>query len=443
MRKDFGNSSQSVLTSTLMLTFSSLLLQVLGFAYRIILSRMLSAEQMGVYGLMMPVYALLSAGTLSGFSVAAVRTTADFAGNAAALRRRASAVLHMTLRLYALLFCAVTVVFSLFSGNIAALLGERGLQTALLLLLPCLLMTAFENILKSVFQGIQNVVPSMVSECTEQLVRIVSVAILLYITDSGAGKNGTACAVVVCGMMISEVASDLILGAFAGDILHRKGGQKGLGKAILRCALPVCAGNACGMLLSSISGAVVPAALRGYGLSASQALSEYGELSGMLLPLLGIPGAFVYPLNTVMLPRLTEALAAGNKAAFRRRVRKTLLSVALIACCTEGAAVVLSPKLCALCFGTAYPAGSGAIVRLGIASLAGFVAAGAGCVLNAMKKQGTLVVTGIALGVAEIPLLMGAIRESGLSGYADVSVVLGILQMAVLLYMVGRYVREP
>lgn len=302
---------QSVLQSTFLLVLSALVLQVLSFAYRIVLSRMLTPEQMGVYGLMMPVYALLSAGTLSGFSVAAVRTTADFVGDGHALRQRASAVLHTTFRLYFIGFCVVTVIFSACSGHIAALLGEPGLRTALLLLLPCLLMTAFENLLKSVFQGLQNVVPSMISECSEQFVRMLSVGMLLYLTR--AKDNGRAVAIVVCGMMVSEVASDVILGFFAGDILRLgRAKQPGLSRDILRCAVPVCAGNACGMLLSSISGAVVPAALTAYGMTHAQSLAAYGELSGMLLPLLGLPGAFVYPLTTVMLPRLTEAFASGS-----------------------------------------------------------------------------------------------------------------------------------
>lgn len=442
MAKHFVSKKQSVLQSTLILTLSSLILQILGFAYRIILSRMLSSVQMGVYGLMMPVYSLLSAGTLSGFSVAAVRTTADHIGDQAGLRRRASAVLHTAMRLYALLFCIVTVIFSLLSGNVAALLGEKGLQTALLLLLPCLLMTAFENILKSVFQGIQNVIPSMISECTEQLVRIVSVGILLYITDAGAGTNGTACAMVVYGMMISEVASDIILGLFAGDILHKPKNAPDLNGDILRCALPVCAGNACGMLLSSISGTIIPSALVRYGLTYSQALAQYGELSGMLLPLLGIPGAFVYPLNTVMLPRITEALANRDHALLKRRIGKTLVSVTVIACFAEGAAVLFSPKLCGICFGVEYPAGSGAILRLGFAALFSLIGTGAACVLNAMKKQSILVGIGVILGAVEISLLYLAVGKSGLSGYADVSFWLNLVQTVGLMGAVFKF-RTP
>ncbi len=503
----------TVLQSTFYLTLSSLVLQILGFAYRILLSRMLTAEQMGIYGLMMPVYALLSALSLSGFSVAAVRTTAatppgtavpapprgsqgsptQLAANSteetnphrlqatdspkgvtgwvrttadAPMQGRnlstatsppnadafgpppldrggtgsttwASMVLSTSIKLYLPIFLLLTVIFAPISGGVAGMLGERGLQTALLLLLPCLLLTAFENLMKSVFQGLQNVIPSMISECSEQAVRILAVWGLLWYFDGRNLSGGAACALIVCGMMVSEVVSDLILGRFVRGLLGRHKHDAALSSEILRCALPICGGNACGMLLSSISGTMIPHALMRYGMEHGEALAAYGELSGMLLPLLAIPGTFVYPLCTVMLPRITEALAKKDMGCFRRRVRKTLWAVGISAFCFEGAAVVFCPALCALCFGERYPAGSMSILALGISMFAGLVSAGAGCVLNAMKRQSVTVAVGLVLGVLEIPLLYLAVGRYGIAGYAGVSAAAGVLQAAVLMGAVG------
>ncbi len=441
MTKSF-TKAQTVLRSTALLTVSSLLLQILGFIYRILLSRMLTAEQMGVYGLLMPVYAVLNAGTLSGFSLAAARTTADFSGGREALLRRASQTVRAAFSMYALFFCLAAILFSLISGGLSKLLGEARLQTAFLLLLPCLLMTALENILKSVFQGLKNVTPSMISECSEQVVRIVSVGFILLMMNAKTGDGARACAGIVCGMIISEIASDVILLLFARGTLPRAPKTHALDGAILRCALPVCAGAACGMLLSSASGAIIPAALQRYGFSARLALSDYGTLSGMLLPLLSFPGAFISPINTVMLPRITESFAAKDHAATRRRAAKTILAGSFAGILFEGAAVVFAPALCGLFFGEKSPAGMEQVFLLGLAALTGFIGAGASCVLNALGRQRQLMLNNIITGIIELPSLYLAISAYGLAGYAAVSAVLGALQTAALLIGVANALRR-
>jgi stage V sporulation protein B len=397
---------------------------------------MLTEEEMGIYGLLMPVYAVLNAGTLSGFSLAAARTTADFVGSREESLRRASQTVHAALQIYLLCFCIVAIPYALLSGKLAKLLGESGLQTALLLLLPCLLMTAFENILKSVFQGLKNVLPSMLSESCEQLVRIGAVALFLTLLRGKANIP----AAIVCGMMVSEVASDLILGLFAGGILRRGAKEaSSLYPTILRCALPVCAGNACGMLLASVSGTMLPAALTQYGFSSADALAAYGTLSGMLLPLLNFPGALIAPLNTVMLPRITQAAAAGDFPRLRRRAGCTILADALLAASFEGAAVVFAAPLCKLLFDTAAPAGIENLLELGIAAFASLAAAGSSCVLNALGRQKFLVLFGIFSGAVELPLLYLAAANAGIAGYARVSALLGVLQGILLTAAARRY----
>ncbi len=421
-------AKSTVLQSTFLLTLSSVALQILGFCYRILLSRLLTPTQMGVYGLMMPIYSLLSALCLSGFTVAAVRTTAAIPQGSQG--NWASTVLWTVLRLFSPAFLILTLIFSPISGWVARLVGEEELQAALLLLLPCLWMTAFENVMKSVFQGLQNVIPSMISECSEQAVRILAVWGLFSLYQARDLTSGRACILIVCGMMISEVVSDLILGYFGRGLLRRQPPKSGLSGEILRCALPICGGNACGMLLSSVSGTMIPHALMRYGMQSEEALAAYGELGGMLLPLLSIPGTFVYPLCTVMLPRITEAFAKGDKAVLRRRVKRTLCSVAAAAFCFEGAAVVFCPTLCEVCFGERYPAGSGSILLLGGGMLCSLLAAGAGCVLNAVKKQRAVVGIRLLLGAAEIPLLYYAVGRWGIDGYAAVVFAVGVLEVA-------------
>ena len=59
-----------MLYGTLLLTATGLFSQLLGFIYRILLSRLIGAEVMGLYQLVMPVYSVLLSVTAVGLTAA-------------------------------------------------------------------------------------------------------------------------------------------------------------------------------------------------------------------------------------------------------------------------------------------------------------------------------------------------------------------------------------
>ena len=68
----------SMLYGTLVLTLTSLVSQVLGFVYRIFLSRLIGAEVMGLYQLIMPVYSVMMSVTAIGLTVAVSNLSAEY-----------------------------------------------------------------------------------------------------------------------------------------------------------------------------------------------------------------------------------------------------------------------------------------------------------------------------------------------------------------------------
>ena len=75
-----GLAVSPILAGTLLLTATGLFSQVVGFFYRIALSRLIGAETMGLYQLVFTVYGLAVALATSGVSVAAARMTAEQLG---------------------------------------------------------------------------------------------------------------------------------------------------------------------------------------------------------------------------------------------------------------------------------------------------------------------------------------------------------------------------
>ena len=109
------------------------------------------------------------------------------------------------------LSAAVTFVFpDIIAGKI---IGDIRTKASMLLFIPCLFFTGFENIYKSFFYGVKLVRPNIISEISELSIRIMAIFTLLYINKSSLTPEKTAY-LIVLGMIISEIFSFTFLGLY-------------------------------------------------------------------------------------------------------------------------------------------------------------------------------------------------------------------------------------
>lgn len=89
---------------------------------------------------------------------------------------------------------------------------------------------------------------------------------------------------------------------------------------LLQLAVPLSANRLVLNLLQSVEAIYIPNRLMAYGLSNADALSVYGVLTGMSLPLILFPSAITNSVSVLLLPIVSEADAGGNKNAVRRAI---------------------------------------------------------------------------------------------------------------------------
>ena len=84
-------------------------------------------------------------------------------------------------------------------------------------------------------------------------------------------------------------------------------------KELLSLAVPLSLNRVIINFLQSIEAIFIPQQLLKYGCSTSQALSVYGVLTGMALPLILFPGAITNSICVLLLPMGSEADAVGGR----------------------------------------------------------------------------------------------------------------------------------
>jgi len=90
-------------------------------------------------------------------------------------------------------------------------------------------------------------------------------------------------------------------------------------------ALPLTGNRVAGSLLTAWENVLIPARLQLYGLTASEAISEFGRITGMAVPLIFFPTAVLTALSVTLVPAVAEAAAAGNTRRISIATSKGLL----------------------------------------------------------------------------------------------------------------------
>ncbi len=423
----------------LFLTALSAVSQLLGFCYRVILSRLVGAEVMGLYQLVMPVCAVIMSLTAVGLTSAVSNLTSQHLalGN----RRAADQTLSTCLKLFFLLLLPVGTVVILGSDAISVhLLGDARTQLGLILLIPCVALTGVENCHKHFFYGAGMVRPPAVVELLEQFVRTIAVIVLLVLFLPQYPERVVG--LIVMGMVICEVFSSCALAIL---YRRRRGLLTGQGEAgrvrrrrIFSIALPVGLNALLGNLLSAANSALVPQKLVEGGVDRSAAVSQFGVVCGMTMPMLSLPIVFLGALNLVMMPRLARACALDRPAEARRLISQAISAVSLLTLPCMAFMVVVGPDLGRAMF---HQAGVGEyLIPLACVMAMSCGTSVLACALNGVGRQRTVAAISLTGGVVQLgfTLALVPLPGVGMAGYVAGAAVSTALELGLCLWQVVR-----
>ncbi len=318
---------QSYLKNAAILTGTGLLLRAAGMFFRIYIAARIGAEGMGLYQLIYTVYTMAVTLATAGLSVAATRLSAELlatddpANVRAAMRRTLALGLGLGAAAAALLFTGAGLAADWWLEDARAALSLR-------ILAPSLPFMAVSACLRGFFMARRKVGPNSRAQIFEQVVRIGVVALLI---DSAVPQGiGTACAAVVVGNTVSEAASWVYMEwCYRRELRdvprNAKRPVQGLGRQLWDIIAPIAANQYMTSVLRTVENVMVPGCLALYTLSRETALSQYGALKGMAMPVIFFPFSFLATLSTLLLPEITEAHVQNRRAALEHLVNRVML----------------------------------------------------------------------------------------------------------------------
>ena len=428
----------STLYATVLLTATGLAGQILGFFYRIALSRLIGAETMGLYQLIMPVYSVLLSVASIGLTTAVSNLTAEYHAlhRAESIRR----TLRRCLGVFALIVLPLGLVVIAFSDPISVwLLGDARTRLGLVLLIPCLFLTGVENLHKHTFYGSGNVRPAALTELCEQVIRAAAVLGLLVVFLPQNPERTVG--LIVAGMVLCEVFSALSLVILFRRHWGRPGAAPGTAaswRKISSIAVPVGLTALLGNLMGSITSVLIPQRLVAGGMGVSQAMSSFGVLTGMTIPLLNMPSAMMGAMCLIMVPKLAESVALNDRAGLHRRLGRALWATSVLMMPATALLAVIGPALGRLLFGDARVGEYAPALAVGL--LLCCYQSVLSCALNGVGRQGTAARNVLLADVIQVAFTWYtvALPGVGLKGYVAGFVVSAVAGLALNAHSVAR-----
>lgn len=328
-------SKRAFVYGTTILLGANLFNRVLGFVYQYLIMAYIGGEAYGLFTMVFPVYMMALVLTTAGIPLAVSKLVAE----ELSLGRpwQANSTFHVALTVLSVSGAVVAVtLYNIAPALAGKLFADPRVLQVFLICTPAILIVSISSAFRGYFQGMQNMLPTAISQICEQIIRVITgFALAVYLLPKGIEW---AAAGLAFGMLAGEaVGLGIILLQYRRARSRFPTGQgreqvaqvrTTLGR-LWRLASPVTVGRLFSTSLSALDAMLIPKRLQIAGYTAREATTLFGQLGGSAFTLLTFPSVFTFALATSLVPSISEAAARKEfstvKARSTEAIRLTIL----------------------------------------------------------------------------------------------------------------------
>ena len=275
--------------NTALLTGAALVMCCIGMVWQVWLVSRIGSAGIGLFTLVLSVGSLAATFAISGIRFTSTRLISEelgvgnAGGVAASVTRCCAYALFFGLSSMLILFLTAERIGFLWIGDARTVLSLEILSFSL----P---FTALSSVIAGYFTSTGRVYKSAGAQFLEQLLQIALTVAFLKWAPRGDLEKCCA-AVVAAGTLAQMLSFGLLYCLYLGDRRRYAEGRRGqrLTRRMLGIAMPLAFSAYARTSLTTLQQMLVPRGLRRAGLSADQAMSDYGIIQGMAFPVVSFP----------------------------------------------------------------------------------------------------------------------------------------------------------
>ena len=312
--------------STIILILGGIVTKILGFIIRIIYTRIVGPEVIGLYSLVTPTYSLLIT-----IATLALPTTIS---KLVAENKNNNIKIISTATILIMLINFIVVIFMIISAKFIAinLLHEERCYLLIIAMSFTFPIISISSIIKGYFYGKQNMIPNVVSNIIEQLIR----GLLIYIFVPLIMEKSeilAACSLFLFSF-IEELISIIINLLFLPRNIKIKKNyiipDKYTLKNILNISIPTVSSRIIGNIGYFFEPIILKNLLLYSGYSNNYILVEYGAYNAYTLTILTVPSFFITAISSSLIPEISKHYLAKKNRLVIKRLKEALFFSLLI-----------------------------------------------------------------------------------------------------------------
>lgn len=403
-----------IIIGTFFLTFSGLLTKLIGFFYRIFLSRIFQEEGLGIIGLVSPVMVLAHSVCSAGIQNAITRYVAASKGD-----KKGESFGYLFVGIFISVALSLLMAWLVFTNaNYIALhiIGELRCVPLLRISALSFPLATIHCCINGYFYGKKRAAVPAMSMLTEQLTRVFCVYLLYQITQKLHANVSISfvCIGMLAGEFTSAIFSCIFLALTPADDA-KISISSNMCSNIIALAFPISLNRVCISLISTVETLQLPKQLVNSGLTSSDALSVYGVFSGMAFPLIMFPSALTGAVSSLLLPSVSEAQIMGNN----RRIKKLIYTTTAF-CFALGVGCMVFFMVFANLLGTylfASPVAASQIRALSFVCPFLYMSGALCSILHGLGKTGITFIFNLSSILLRLGFVFVAVPAFGFSGY--------------------------
>lgn len=327
------------ITGTLILLTGGFLSKFLGFILKIIITRQIGVEGIGLYSLVMPTFGLFITIATFSFPIAISKLVSM-------PKRSSKKIIFSIIPVSFLLNIITLIIIFIISAPLAnTFLKEPRLYYPLLSIGFTLPFIGLSSIIKGYYWGKQRMGIYILSNIVEQIVRI---GILLYLIPIFLEKSLVATiSIIILVNIISETSSIIVmlLGLPKGMTLEKKDLKPSMRniKDVMNISVPSTSSKVIGSIAHFLEPIILTNILTYVGYSNDFIITEYGIINGYSLALLLLPQFFTQSISTALIPELSKNYAKKDMQMCKKRV-KQIVSLSLLIGVTSTSLIFCIPE---------------------------------------------------------------------------------------------------
>lgn len=311
---------EKFIKSTIILIIGGLLTKILGMVIRIVTTRVIGLEGIGLYMLVMPTYGLFVTIATLSLPIAISKLVSENTRNN---KNVILGIIPIAL-LFNIIVITILILSSKFISN--TLLQNSKLYYPILAMSVTLPFITLSSIIRGYFFGKQKMIPHVTSNLFEQIVRLaMTIIITPYLLKFGIISAVTG---LILFNVVSELLSIFILFFFMPkNVKITKNDLKpdyDNVKDLFSISFPTTTGR----IISSIGGFLEPIVitfvLLAIGYNNDYITMEYGIISGYVFPMVMLPQFLSGAVSSALLPTISSYNALNMKKAIKRKLYQAI-----------------------------------------------------------------------------------------------------------------------